>query len=176
MRAGLLSIVVSVGALVLMPAPNLGIDSTAQSVTAVPGVAPATAVLPTSMADGTMTVSAPRGLELDADVLVRVPITVVCKDPAGATGFQDFIAVPIEQAHANTVSHGNGSVIDGAGDPLVLICDGTTVNSLTINVLADTASSPFKNGAAVMTVSVSRFESGGTYGAVNGPMVIQLRA
>jgi hypothetical protein len=91
--------------------------------------------------------------------MVTVPVTVVCTDDPALTPIEDRIVVTIEQAHVSTVSHGTGELDGGLGFPLVMTtCDGATSNTVSVQVLADTNSAPFKNGSAVVTAFVSRFD------------------
>src|SRR5882757_2407257 len=120
---------------------------------AVVAVALAAALGPVSAgaAGGSITANMATSLELSAKILVTVPVTVVCTDIPGLTPFSDAVSVSIEQAHGSTTSHGSGVLEGGSGSPLLLTCDGTTVNTIIINVLADTNGSPFKTGAAIAT-------------------------
>lgn len=154
---------------------------------AVVAVVLAAALAPVSAgaAGGSVTVSMATSLKLSAKILVTVPVTVVCSDVPGLTPIDDGVTVTIEQAHSSTISHGSGGIGGGFGSPLLLTCDGTTVNSVSVNVLADTSGSPFKTGAAIATASASRtdgtscgpgcFTNFQLNNGSTGPMAVKLR-
>jgi hypothetical protein len=121
------------------------------------------AVLPaTASASGGMTVATATTIPLTNRVLVSVPVSVVCTDIAGLTPFFDQIKVDVSQANGRSVSHGSGGITASSGftttfTPL-FTCDGTTVNSFVVPVVADTGGTPFHGGPAVVTVSTLREE------------------
>lgn len=153
------------------------------------GIVLAVALAPVSASatSDSMMVTTPASLHLTAKVLVTVPVRVTCADlqAPGLVAMQDQISVSIEQAHGRTISHGGASLVGGpmiGPTALLLVCDGTTVNTFDVNVLADTSGSPFKSGPAVVTTSASRlyctdgcptgFQS---ISATDGPKAVRIR-
>ena len=111
-----------------------------------------------------------------ANVLVVVPLKVVCAG-LGGTWFSDSVQVSLLEANGSSVSNGTGMTDSGGVyqnvGPL-FVCDGTTVNTVRVNVLPAAGSGPFSPGKAVITISVNHGESTGYESATYGPRVVTL--
>ena len=104
-------------------------------------------------AQAAMTVTVGSPAALTARVGVTVPITVSC-DPwdASLTQFSASIFVNVEQAAGNAIAFGSGGLSSGFPGPELFTCDGSA-HTFDVTALANTASSPFRGGAAVVTAS-----------------------
>jgi len=111
-----------------------------------------------------------------AQVLVVVPVKVVCAG-LGGTWVNDFVLVSVQQANGASVSSGTGQAVSGSPyqniGPL-LVCDGTTVNTLRVKVLPTAGSGPFNPGKAIITIWVNHQESTGGESHTYGPRVATL--
>lgn len=107
----------------------------------------------------TMSVGQP---DLQAGVLVTVPVTVTCSpfDPA-LTLFNSSVSVQVEQANKQRIASGTGSVggMANPSAPVAFPCDGNPA-TVSVNVLANPNGAPFKKGKAAFTASA--FASAGT--------------
>jgi hypothetical protein len=89
-------------------------------------------------------------------LMVSVPGDVVCDPVAGDTVLVDRVTVQIQQANGKTVSQGSASVEGGSFSPFggtpFLTCDGSTVNTVTVNVVGN---GPFHGGGAIAAASAT---------------------
>lgn len=140
---------------------------------------PLVAIVPLSAPAGatTTSITANHGkIRVLAHVLVVVPVKVVCASEGG-TFELDSVQVNLLQANGAGISSGFGSTASGGPyqnvGPL-LVCDGSTVNTVRVNVLPNTGSGPFNPGSAVITISVDHAESTGGESVTYGPRVVTL--
>ncbi len=115
-----------------------------------------------------MTVTIGSPIKVTDRLLVSVPVSVVCAPIGnpGDTTLTDSVTVSISQAHGKTVSSGSATMSAGPFSPQnptspgFLTCDGTTVNSVTVQILGNGV---FRAGGAIVSASALH-----TVGSCNG--------
>lgn len=138
------------------------------AVAAAASVALLAAAAPAWAATNTITVGPVASLT--AKVAIAVPVTIVC-DPLTDPGIRSTVSVNIKQAHGKQISSATGSVWGYPGDANLLICDGSTQNTVVVQAMPDQGSGPFKNGAAYVTASFAYYSGidfGGGYYSTTG--------
>jgi hypothetical protein len=96
--------------------------------------------------------------DLQAGVLITVPVTVTCSpfDPS-LTFFGSSAFVSVEQASRGQIARGTGSIGGPmSSNPIPFQCDGTP-NALSVPVLADVNGPPFHGGQAALRASAGAF-------------------
>jgi hypothetical protein len=92
--------------------------------------------------------------QLSGKVWVAEPVTVSCSpfDPSLIL-YSEYVTVSVEQASAQGIAHGSGSV-SSVMPTYLFPCDNSS-HTVVINVLADDAGRPFHGGAAVFTATAN---------------------
>ena len=137
----------------------------------------------TAGATGTMTVKISSPIQVTNKLMVSIPVQVVC-DPLEGDTTVDRVAVQVQQANGKSVSSASGSVEGGAASPFrgepFLTCDGTTVNTVVVNVVGN---GPFHGGGAIVSASATHAVGSCTFFCQQtdsefaglGPVAMQMR-
>jgi hypothetical protein len=137
----------------------------------------------TAGASGSVAVSVGSPIQVTNRVMVSVPVNVVC-DPLEGDTAVDRVYVQVQQANGKSVTSGSATVEAGPVSPFkgnpFLTCDGTTVNTVTVNVVGN---GPFHGGGAIVTASATHSVGSCTFfcqitdteSAAVGPVGAQLR-
>jgi hypothetical protein len=122
-----------------------------------------------AFAGATLTIGTPKLLDR---VIVNVPLAVTCDvgNPSSVF-FPPFVT--IEQAAGKQIATGTGTA-SVPSLPFTVNCDGITVISFVVPVLAAASGPPFHGGPAVITASFSVSGPGGSESASVGPVSVRL--